>query len=416
MYQKWDNEEIDFTQLKQRVIIPNLPDLVLCQIFETFSYRELVRLEVICKRWRSIIARILKKEIRELNVEQSVTYNTVSAHQQKPFKRLSICCNFEAYDFLTGILKRSRLSINKLSCDVKFLTNIDQLPLNREASRRYWSNVEDLWLILARLDNQTTQKFLDIEKELFLNLSQMTAQIHEGFQQAGNVAKIISAIVSRFPSIQISMEIHAKSSNEVFAQLLALSPMELKSLKIICLDYDLAVLSLTYFSRILQQRGITMHRLTLRDWTIRCEPSQVITHSPLETLRLSSCAVENVDNFVSAVRETFTAQKNSNSHVSRKQNRPLELKGSVLSTKENISFSNHLIKNQPRNGGFADRCFRELEYGTNKPFIEKLEVAGQCTFHGLGFLNDKAHTEFQFRINSVAPSLVIDSSRIYYYE
>lgn len=94
-----------------------------------------------------------------------------------------------------------------------------------------------------------------------------------------------------------------------------------------------------------------------RDWTIRCEPSQVITHSPLETLRLSSCAVENVDNFVSAVRETFTAQKNSNSHVSRKQNRPLELKGSVLSTKENISFSNHLIKNQPRNGGFGRWLF-----------------------------------------------------------
>lgn len=48
------------------------------------------------------------------------------------------------------------------------------------------------------------------------------------------------------------------------------------------------------------------------------------------------------------------------------------------------------------------------------PFIKKLEIAGQCTLHGLQFLERKAHTELEKRLGTAIPEMEVDCSEIYY--
>lgn len=51
-------------------IVPNMPDVILRRIFDFLTYKELCRLECICKRWRKLIWWIFKRDILELTVEQ----------------------------------------------------------------------------------------------------------------------------------------------------------------------------------------------------------------------------------------------------------------------------------------------------------------------------------------------------------
>uniref|UniRef100_A0A158R5W0 F-box domain-containing protein n=1 Tax=Syphacia muris TaxID=451379 RepID=A0A158R5W0_9BILA len=387
-----------------RHVIPNLPDLILYRIFEALSYKEVVRLEVVCRRWRTIIFRLLKKHVQELNVEQSVTYSVIHAVQQKPLKRLSVSCNFEAIDFLSGVLRRSRASVTKLSCDIRFLAKIDQLNVDREANRRYWSNVEELWIVLVKLDDATTEKFLNIYKLLFLNLCRITIQIHECAKQGANICRIKNAIVDQFPKLMINMEIHAKSSSEIFNQLIFLSSITLESLKLICLDYDPETLSLTEYAKIAKEQKIVANRFVLRDWTLRCEPNECMLHMPMDTLRLSSCAIENVNNFISAVYATFCLFYQESEGESQRKMLPKNGSLRILNTRENIPLD-------------SKERFTAKDLDSNlvkKPSLRCIELAGQCVFHGLGHLDKKAHKEFEFRLKSILPLLVIDSSHICY--
>uniref|UniRef100_A0A0M3IA61 F-box domain-containing protein n=1 Tax=Ascaris lumbricoides TaxID=6252 RepID=A0A0M3IA61_ASCLU len=294
-------------------IVPNMPDVILRRIFDFLTYKELCRLECICKRWRKLIWWIFKRDILELTVEQSITYTTVSVNQQVPFKRLSVCCSFDAVDFLSGILRRSRLYVRKLSCDLRFLAYLDRLQCDRETNRRYWSNVDELWLVIAKLDDHITQKFLSIESSLFLSLQEMTVQIHEGSTQVDSIDRVISSIVQRFPNIDINMELHASNSDEIYAQLNAFSKMELKKLKLICVSYEPARISLTLIAHLLKQRNITVHNFTFRDWCIVCEPNEALFHNKLNTFRISSCNIESVDSLSSALLKTVMLAENDSS-------------------------------------------------------------------------------------------------------
>ena len=63
--------------------------------------------------------------------------------------------------------------------------------------------------------NERRYVFTVSEFCVFQNLVNMTVQIHEGPLQAANVDRVISAIVKRFPKIQINMELQTRSSSEV---------------------------------------------------------------------------------------------------------------------------------------------------------------------------------------------------------
>ncbi|KHN80063.1 putative F-box protein [Toxocara canis] len=329
------------------VIVPNMPDVVLRRILDLLTYKELCRMECVCKRWRKLIAWLFKRDIHELTVEQSVTYSAICVHQQIPFKRLSVCCNFDAVDFLSGVLRRSRLHIRKLSCDLRFLADLDKLQCNREAHRRYWSNVEEVWLVVTKLNDEITEKFLSIESDLFLarfNLLELTVQIHETSVQADNINRVISSVVHRFPNVRISMELHASTCDEICEQLRTFSPMELNKLKLVCVAYEPTRMSLTRIAHHLEQRNIIVHNFSVRaltyadmcnchvknslvvleeivvqgfllpakraqfspDWSIGCEPHESLFHNAVNTFRISSCNIENVDDLSLALLKTVT--------------------------------------------------------------------------------------------------------------
>ncbi|VDM44177.1 unnamed protein product [Toxocara canis] len=362
------------------VIVPNMPDVVLRRILDLLTYKELCRMECVCKRWRKLIAWLFKRDIHELTVEQSVTYSAICVHQQIPFKRLSVCCNFDAVDFLSGVLRRSRLHIRKLSCDLRFLADLDKLQCNREAHRRYWSNVEEVWLVVTKLNDEITEKFLSIESDLFLarfNLLELTVQIHETSIQADNINRVISSVVHRFPNVRISMELHASTCDEICEQLRTFSPMELNKLKLVCVAYEPTRMSLTRIAHHLEQRNIIVHNFSVRDWSIGCEPHESLFHNAVNTFRISSCNIENVDDLSLALLKTEI--------------------GDVI-----VLFACEKRNKTKRSESPA------------QAFIERLEVAGQCVFNGLIYLDDKAHLEFKERILSKIPSLVIDCSEIHY--
>ncbi|VDK47158.1 unnamed protein product [Anisakis simplex] len=316
-------------------IVPSMPDVVLRRIFDSLTYKEL--------------------------------------------------CRFE-FDFLSGVLRRSRLYIRKLSCDLRFLANLDQLKCDRERNRRYWSNVEEVWLVISKLNEQITDKFLAIESDLFLNLSELTVQIHQLTSQADNADRVLSAIISRFPSVFINMELHAITCDEIYYQLHAFSPTKLNKLKLVCVAYEPSKISLTRIARNLKQSHIDIRNFTLRDWCIECDPNEPLFHNAINTFRISSCNIDSVDKLASALQKTVqVAELEERNHDDRLHN-----------------------DNQKREK--MDRC------DSLENFIERLEVAGQCIFHGLDYLNDKAHIEFEYRIHSRLPSLEIDCSDIYYYD
>lgn len=89
------------------------------------------------------------------------------AHQCVPFRRLSISCPSDSHDFLAGVFRRSRLSFMKMTTDINFLAGIDQIHVSKDNGRRYFSNVEDLWLLMIHPDDDVTQRFLAIEGTLF---------------------------------------------------------------------------------------------------------------------------------------------------------------------------------------------------------------------------------------------------------
>uniref|UniRef100_A0A0M3IMS7 F-box domain-containing protein n=1 Tax=Ascaris lumbricoides TaxID=6252 RepID=A0A0M3IMS7_ASCLU len=220
------------------------------------------------------------------------------------------------------------------------------------------------------------------------SLQEMTVQIHEGSTQVDSIDRVISSIVQRFPNIDINMELHASNSDEIYAQLNAFSKMELKKLKLICVSYEPARISLTLIAHLLKQRNITVHNFTLRDWCIVCEPNEALFHNKLNTFRISSCNIESVDSLSSALLKTVMLAENDSSL------------GGI-----------NVLNNSTENGKKLDET-NTIE--SAQCFIERLEVAGQCFFHGLDYLNEKAHVEFEHRILSKIPLLEIDCSEIYY--
>lgn len=122
----------------------------------------------------------LHRDTQRERVLQLASYSC-SAQQQIPFKRLNVNCPSSAFDFLSGILRRSRLNILRLTCDVQFLGNLPQvsrpsslslqLHVSRDPKRRYWSNVEDLWLLLVGCSDAETEAFERVFPELFTVVS-----------------------------------------------------------------------------------------------------------------------------------------------------------------------------------------------------------------------------------------------------
>ena len=60
------------------------------------------------------------------------------------------------------------------------------------------------------------------------------------------------------------------------------------------------------------------------------------------------------------------------------------------------------------------KIVKKLVKKSSEPYIKKLEVAGQCVIQGYQFLQNKAHTELEKRLNTSIPEMNVDCSEIYY--
>ncbi|GMT17245.1 hypothetical protein PFISCL1PPCAC_8542, partial [Pristionchus fissidentatus] len=160
--------------------LPALPDVVMRKVFSTLSYRELCRSEMTCKRWQRIVGDTLRKDIQEITIERLGSSSQIVVLHQPPFRRLNITCPKDSYDFLSGVVRRSRQAALKLTTDLYFLANMDKLNVDLDTPRlrKYFASVEDLYLLVVVVNEDDVRGFENMAETLFGQLSSVTLQCH----------------------------------------------------------------------------------------------------------------------------------------------------------------------------------------------------------------------------------------------
>ncbi|KAK6061987.1 F-box domain protein [Cooperia oncophora] len=207
--------------MRFRYLVPNLPDVVMRRIFDFLSYQQLCKAECVCRRWQSIVLTIMRRNVHEITIDRFGS-SKPSVHQVMPFHRLSVSCAPDAFDFLAGVIRRSRLSLIRMTADIEFLTELKYVYVNKDERRRYFSNVDELWLLIVGCSDKITEGFLEIEEKLFSEINFLTLQVHLTTECYRNVAAVINAFTTRHPKVTLRLELHAEKSSMIFALLLEL--------------------------------------------------------------------------------------------------------------------------------------------------------------------------------------------------
>ncbi|VDM61164.1 unnamed protein product [Angiostrongylus costaricensis] len=369
--------------MRRRCVIPSLPDVVLRHIFSFLNYRLLCKAESVCRRWKTAVKSLIRYQIHEIIIERFGA-SSPSVHELMAFRRLSINCPIDAFDFLAGVLRRSRSSLTRMTVDIKLLANLKYVRVDKEERRKYFSNVEDLWLLIVDCNDEVTTEFLCIEGQLFTDILNFTLQVHIMPNYYDNVAMVVNALISRHSKASIQLELHAPTSSMVFSQLLGLHSLCARRIKIICTEFNLPSFCFSRLYTVMKEHDIRTKNLVVRDWTILVDASSPIIAYPVDTLRISSCTIESVDDLVGGLRVTINQVRHSSSSSS---SYPVHCHSLVLVTtvlpKETL-------------------------------YVKKLEIAGQCTLRGLQFLQNKAHIELEKRLKIAVPDVEVDFEEIYY--
>ncbi|WKY02988.1 hypothetical protein Q1695_016354 [Nippostrongylus brasiliensis] len=381
--------------MRFRRIIPNLPDVVLRRIFDFLSYKQLCKAEAVCRRWQTIVLSMMRRNIQEMIVEPFGSA-TPSVHQVIAFRRLTISCRRDALDFIAGVIRRSRLAIIRMTTDLEFLANLANVYVNKDEKRKYFSNVEELWLLVVDCNDDVTDRFLAIEDNLFSEILSLTVQVHLRTRTYANTARVINAFVAKHPKAVFRLEIHADKSSMIVDQLRELPPVSLRQVKIICTEFELPAFRISSLYDVMKERGIKAKAIGFRDWTLLFDGATPISPHPLDTLRISSCIVDSVDDFIKSLK--LTAQQK----VPKKKKRVVRPVDGVLKPK-----SQNAVEDAP------SKPLKKV-VKRKASFVKKLEVAGQCTLRGLQFLQSKAHEELEKRLSVTIPELVVDCEEIYY--
>ncbi|VDM77053.1 unnamed protein product [Strongylus vulgaris] len=138
------------------------------------------------------------------------------------------------------------------------------------------------------------------------------------------------------------------------------------------------------------------HFYELRDWTLVVNGATPISAYPIDTLRISSCTIDSVDDLIRSIQMTAKQRVTTDGKKATTVKRSKTVAGIELE----------------KNDGTKKTVKKVVK--RRKPFIKKLEVAGQCTLRGLQFLQDKAHIELQKRLSTTVPDLKVDCEDIYY--
>ncbi|KHJ84647.1 hypothetical protein OESDEN_15637, partial [Oesophagostomum dentatum] len=198
---------------------------------------------------------------------------------------------------------RSRLSLVRLTTDVQFLGNLQYVYVKKEQKRKYFSNVEELWLLVVACTDEVIERFLRIEDMIFSEITKLTFQVHITPGLYKNVATVVRAFMLRHPKASLHLELHADTSDMILAQLDELHALSVDRIKVICTEFDLPTLRLHQLCEIMQKRELIAKNIALRDWTLVVNGCLPIPQ-PIETLRISSCTIDSVDDLVLSIQLT----------------------------------------------------------------------------------------------------------------
>uniref|UniRef100_A0A0N5BMA8 F-box domain-containing protein n=1 Tax=Strongyloides papillosus TaxID=174720 RepID=A0A0N5BMA8_STREA len=337
------------------IVIPNLPDIILRRVFSYLLYEDLLNCELVCKRWQNLVLRTMKQDIHEIVIEQ-LSNCEVQIIQQPALKRLTITCQKDSYEFIAGIVRRSQNSLERLTADLNFFTNIHRVNLlHKEGRYKYFPNTQNLWIVVTNCEDNDLENLKKIEDRLFSNLHCLTFQAHVKQSQIQNISTLLMIFLNKYKNLEVNIELHADKSSPILAQLGELCNLRMKQLKIICTDFDRPIFPLDGLRDIMVKNKLDCDRLVLRDWYLHCNGGEPVGTGCLSSIRISSSTIGNTTSFVSAIKKT----------------------------KENS-------------------------------LLNKLEMVGLCIFSDINYLNDKAHLEFEHRVNCNLNGLIIDCNDIYY--
>uniref|UniRef100_A0A0K0E341 F-box domain-containing protein n=1 Tax=Strongyloides stercoralis TaxID=6248 RepID=A0A0K0E341_STRER len=340
---------------RRYIIIPNLPDIILRKIFSYLLYEDLLYCELVCKRWQNLVLKTMKNDIHEIVIEQ-LSKCKVQIIQQPALKRLTITCQKDSYQFIAGILRRSQNFLEKITADLNFFINIHNVHLlHKEGKYKYFPKTKNLWIVITNCEIEDIKKLKEIEDRLFTDLHFLTFQAHVKQTQIHDISTLLIMFLNRHPNMEINIELHADKATPILAQLGEINNLKIKQLKIICTDFDRPIFPLDGLRDIMIKNKLDCERLVLRDWYLHCNGVEPLGGECLSSIRISSSTIGNTTSFVSAIKKT----------------------------KENS-------------------------------LLHKLEMVGLCIFADINYLNNKAHLEFEHRINCNLKDLIVDCNDIYY--
>uniref|UniRef100_A0A0N5A5G2 F-box domain-containing protein n=1 Tax=Parastrongyloides trichosuri TaxID=131310 RepID=A0A0N5A5G2_PARTI len=336
-------------------VIPNLPDIILKQVFNYLFYEDLLNCELVCKRWQNLVLQTMKRDIHEIVFEQ-LSNCQVQIIQQPALKRLSITCAKNSYEFIAGILRRSQSSLERITAELNFFINIQHVNLlHREGRYKYFPNTKNLWLVVTNCDLIDIEQLKAVEDRLFMNLHSLTLQVHVKQSQIHNIYTLLSKFLIKYQELELNIELHADKAMPILGQMSEFTDLKIKQLKIVCTDFDRPIFPLDGLRDTMVKNKLDCERLVLRDWYLHCNGEEPIGNIGLSSIRVSSSTIGNTPTFVSAIKKT-----------------------------------------------------------KDKSNLDKLEMVGLCVFADINYLDNKAHIEFENQISCNLKDLCVDCSDIYY--
>ncbi|KAI6184142.1 F-box domain-containing protein [Aphelenchoides bicaudatus] len=383
-------------------VIPNLPDKILWCIFDLLDYKSQCKAETVCRHWQRLIRNKQKREIKDLSIE--MLGSRIEVLQQKFFKRLSITCPHDAFDFLSGVMRRSHALLSTLTCDFGLLANASQLNFETEGHRwKYFAGLEQLWLLITRCPTDLLNAFCKIEPDLFTELQNLTIQIHNE-DNLENVGSLVKVLVERHSTAEIDLELHANNNLKILKQLENIENLQLNRLKIVCSALDAAPLNLNSLVDQFQRSNIKFKKIVFQEWFLNFDQNNPVVVQPVQLLHLNSCSINRSKEMIGALYKTMT-QKRKKKPSSQSSPAKKPMSDQNADDKENQAIEVVQFPIKPKKV-----VRKKVQY------IKRMEMAGSIQCTDLMFLASKQHIELEEQIARRIPNLLLDFSEIYYFE
>uniref|UniRef100_A0A914WEM1 F-box domain-containing protein n=1 Tax=Plectus sambesii TaxID=2011161 RepID=A0A914WEM1_9BILA len=334
-------------------ILPRLPDVVLRRLLSFFTYKELCILEQVDRRWQKFVDVRIHKFYDDLVIQQGNDLSAFHVQELRPLRRLDVSCTFSE-DSNDFLSSILRRSRTSL----KSLT----------CDCRFLATITDI-----TVKKEPNRRYFSTVSDCWLILSYVTPEMADRF------VAILPQLFLDLKSLTLQIHLTGNGYSEIEKVVSALTE-KFPHLKLLCelqAETEKAILKQI---AIFKNQNIIQLKAICTDFRQAnfslSNLHEVLTEANVEVgslafrdwslrcdkpwerkatkkLRLSSCSVSGVDKFI-----------------------------------ESISSSK----------------------------IEQLELAGQCTFSGLEYLEKTAHLEFIHQCHRKLANLNVDCDEIYYWD